>query len=79
MQQVHTCVWEVQNLFKIHLIKGIKVNTDESAKVRTLNEMFPFQLPFGNSVIMKSWWVQPHYCQVAAVSTLSKAFDQQQL
>uniref|UniRef100_A0AAY4D9X5 phosphatidylinositol-4,5-bisphosphate 3-kinase n=1 Tax=Denticeps clupeoides TaxID=299321 RepID=A0AAY4D9X5_9TELE len=32
-QQMHTCVWDVQSQFKITLVRGIKVNTEESAKV----------------------------------------------
>lgn len=32
-QQLHTCIWEVQSLFKITLVKGIKVNAEETAKV----------------------------------------------
>ncbi|XP_028817730.1 phosphatidylinositol 4,5-bisphosphate 3-kinase catalytic subunit beta isoform isoform X2 [Denticeps clupeoides] len=31
--QMHTCVWDVQSQFKITLVRGIKVNTEESAKV----------------------------------------------
>lgn len=33
-QQLHSCIWEVQSLFKITLVKGIKVNAEETAKVR---------------------------------------------
>ncbi|XP_062843396.1 phosphatidylinositol 4,5-bisphosphate 3-kinase catalytic subunit beta isoform [Trichomycterus rosablanca] len=40
LSQVHTCVWEVQNLFKITLIKGIKVNTEETAKVQVRAGLF---------------------------------------
>uniref|UniRef100_A0AAR2JUW3 phosphatidylinositol-4,5-bisphosphate 3-kinase n=1 Tax=Pygocentrus nattereri TaxID=42514 RepID=A0AAR2JUW3_PYGNA len=38
--QMHTCVWEVHSLFKIILVKGIKVNADETAKVQVRAGLF---------------------------------------
>uniref|UniRef100_A0AAR2K8K1 Phosphatidylinositol 4,5-bisphosphate 3-kinase catalytic subunit beta isoform n=2 Tax=Pygocentrus nattereri TaxID=42514 RepID=A0AAR2K8K1_PYGNA len=39
-KQMHTCVWEVHSLFKIILVKGIKVNADETAKVQVRAGLF---------------------------------------
>lgn len=33
-QQLHSCIWEIQSLFKITLVKGVKVNAEETAKVK---------------------------------------------
>ncbi|CAB1348130.1 unnamed protein product, partial [Coregonus sp. 'balchen'] len=38
--QVHTCVWEVSTQFKIVLIKGSKVNAEETAKVQVRAGLF---------------------------------------
>lgn len=38
--QVNTCVWEVSTQFKIVLIKGSKVNAEESAKVQVRAGLF---------------------------------------
>uniref|UniRef100_A0A4W4EVI2 phosphatidylinositol-4,5-bisphosphate 3-kinase n=1 Tax=Electrophorus electricus TaxID=8005 RepID=A0A4W4EVI2_ELEEL len=38
--QVHTCVWEVHSQFKITLVKGIKVNAEETAKVQVRAGLF---------------------------------------
>lgn len=35
LQQVQTCVWDVSSPFKIVLVKGSKVNAEETAKVNT--------------------------------------------
>ncbi|KAL6467791.1 hypothetical protein MHYP_G00234680 [Metynnis hypsauchen] len=40
LSQMHTCVWEVHSLFKIILVKGIKVNADETAKVQVRAGLF---------------------------------------
>ncbi|XP_036418277.1 phosphatidylinositol 4,5-bisphosphate 3-kinase catalytic subunit beta isoform isoform X2 [Colossoma macropomum] len=37
---MHTCVWEVHSLFKIILVKGIKVNAEETAKVQVRAGLF---------------------------------------
>ncbi|KAI5086284.1 phosphatidylinositol 4,5-bisphosphate 3-kinase catalytic subunit beta isoform, partial [Silurus meridionalis] len=38
--QLHTCIWEVQSLFKITLVRGIKVNAEETAKVQVRAGLF---------------------------------------
>ncbi|KAM4589944.1 phosphatidylinositol 4,5-bisphosphate 3-kinase catalytic subunit beta isoform 1-T3 [Fundulus diaphanus] len=38
--QVQTCVWDVSSPFKIVLVKGIKVNAEESAKVQVRAGLF---------------------------------------
>ncbi|XP_066508546.1 phosphatidylinositol 4,5-bisphosphate 3-kinase catalytic subunit beta isoform-like isoform X1 [Hoplias malabaricus] len=38
--QMHICVWDVQSLFKITLVKGIKVNAEETAKVQVRAGLF---------------------------------------
>ncbi|KAL7851419.1 hypothetical protein AOLI_G00217750 [Acnodon oligacanthus] len=40
LSQMHTCVWEVHSVFKIILVKGIKVNADETAKVQVRAGLF---------------------------------------
>ncbi|KAI4893118.1 hypothetical protein NFI96_020627 [Prochilodus magdalenae] len=40
LSQMHTCVWEVHSLFKIILVKGIKVNAEETAKVHVRAGLF---------------------------------------
>ncbi|TUE70084.1 Phosphatidylinositol 4,5-bisphosphate 3-kinase catalytic subunit beta isoform [Bagarius yarrelli] len=39
-RQMHTCVWDVQAPFKITLVKGIKVNAEETAKVQVRAGLF---------------------------------------
>lgn len=35
LQQVQTCVWDVPKPFRIVLVKGSKVNAEETAKVNS--------------------------------------------
>uniref|UniRef100_A0A8B9HR82 phosphatidylinositol-4,5-bisphosphate 3-kinase n=1 Tax=Astyanax mexicanus TaxID=7994 RepID=A0A8B9HR82_ASTMX len=40
MSQMHMCVWEINSIFKITLVRGIKVNAEETAKVRVRAGLF---------------------------------------
>ncbi|XP_051521595.1 phosphatidylinositol 4,5-bisphosphate 3-kinase catalytic subunit beta isoform-like isoform X2 [Myxocyprinus asiaticus] len=37
---LHTCVWKVQSLFRINLVKGIKVNAEDAAKIQVRAGLF---------------------------------------
>uniref|UniRef100_A0A8B9HP21 phosphatidylinositol-4,5-bisphosphate 3-kinase n=1 Tax=Astyanax mexicanus TaxID=7994 RepID=A0A8B9HP21_ASTMX len=39
-QQMHMCVWEINSIFKITLVRGIKVNAEETAKVQVRAGLF---------------------------------------
>ncbi|XP_042578430.1 phosphatidylinositol 4,5-bisphosphate 3-kinase catalytic subunit beta isoform-like isoform X1 [Cyprinus carpio] len=38
--QLHTCVWKVHSLFRIHLVKGNKVNAEDAAKIQVRAGLF---------------------------------------
>ncbi|XP_051965613.1 phosphatidylinositol 4,5-bisphosphate 3-kinase catalytic subunit beta isoform-like isoform X1 [Xyrauchen texanus] len=38
--QLHTCVWKVHSLFRINLVKGIKVNAEDAAKIQVRAGLF---------------------------------------
>ncbi|KAA0702252.1 Phosphatidylinositol 4,5-bisphosphate 3-kinase catalytic subunit beta isoform [Triplophysa tibetana] len=38
--QLHTCVWKVNSLFRINLVKGIKVNAEDNAKIQVRAGLF---------------------------------------
>ncbi|XP_057206445.1 phosphatidylinositol 4,5-bisphosphate 3-kinase catalytic subunit beta isoform isoform X1 [Triplophysa rosa] len=38
--QLHTCVWKVNSLFRINLVKGIKVNAEDTAKIQVRAGLF---------------------------------------
>ncbi|XP_051963061.1 phosphatidylinositol 4,5-bisphosphate 3-kinase catalytic subunit beta isoform-like [Xyrauchen texanus] len=38
--QLHTCVWKVQSMFRINLMKGIKVNAEDAAKIQVRAGLF---------------------------------------
>ncbi|XP_072525419.1 phosphatidylinositol 4,5-bisphosphate 3-kinase catalytic subunit beta isoform isoform X2 [Salminus brasiliensis] len=40
LSQMHMCVWEVHSMFKITLVRGIKVNAEETAKVQVRAGLF---------------------------------------
>ncbi|XP_022528881.1 phosphatidylinositol 4,5-bisphosphate 3-kinase catalytic subunit beta isoform [Astyanax mexicanus] len=40
MSQMHMCVWEINSIFKITLVRGIKVNAEETAKVQVRAGLF---------------------------------------
>ncbi|XP_051965614.1 phosphatidylinositol 4,5-bisphosphate 3-kinase catalytic subunit beta isoform-like isoform X2 [Xyrauchen texanus] len=37
---LHTCVWKVHSLFRINLVKGIKVNAEDAAKIQVRAGLF---------------------------------------
>uniref|UniRef100_A0A8C1RWL1 phosphatidylinositol-4,5-bisphosphate 3-kinase n=1 Tax=Cyprinus carpio TaxID=7962 RepID=A0A8C1RWL1_CYPCA len=37
---LHTCVWKVHSLFRIHLVKGNKVNAEDAAKIQVRAGLF---------------------------------------
>ncbi|XP_057206446.1 phosphatidylinositol 4,5-bisphosphate 3-kinase catalytic subunit beta isoform isoform X2 [Triplophysa rosa] len=37
---LHTCVWKVNSLFRINLVKGIKVNAEDTAKIQVRAGLF---------------------------------------
>ncbi|XP_051534468.1 phosphatidylinositol 4,5-bisphosphate 3-kinase catalytic subunit beta isoform-like isoform X2 [Myxocyprinus asiaticus] len=37
---LHTCVWKVHSLFRVNLVKGIKVNAEDAAKIQVRAGLF---------------------------------------